>query len=1001
MQTYHFFEECLLRTPGFSYKSYSLDKISDALTDPYFQGALLVASPVLYHQLSKAAFCFDQLKEKEKNSVIKYFNRICYRPTPFGLFTNFSVVSWGKKEPIQIGAQQVHLSKSFSVIYPEAQELRRIANIKELQFKINNSVYEYGEELRYIVSTVNKENTALEFSVQSLGHLPLLQRLIIFCATEKSYALLVAYLQDTEQMDSADAHSMLIQLIDLQFLTDQYLPNITGVPYLQRVSELPSVYPVENKNVINIPANILTGDSYHVLKEYVDTAGDVYINSRSVAVGKLDSNYQEDLLSAIDCLGALSSHLVPDNELTRFADFFEQKFDKQSVPLMLALDPETGIAYHNMATAAVENTFTEDIEWEQKQEGMSAAPWSAVHSLLLRKWHEAKNTGENVTITITKQDLDELEAVPGTAPAPTMSVLFRITEEGLLIENTGGASATSLIGRFTPFDKRLSKLAIAIAEKEARSNPGVIFAEISHVCELHSANINRRENCYQYEIPVLTTAGVDAENVIPLNDLWVSVENKQVILYSKQRQRRVIPRLSSAFNYTRNNLTVFKFLCDLQYQGISTRFKLDLAAFFPSLSFYPRVEFGRTILSLASWLIKAKELEPLFKIDRDRQIAAFRHFAAQLTLPVYIALTVNDHQLVFNLEKQEDIFFFLDTVKGQEEILVKEFLLPGTTVNNPQGPVVNHFIASVYHNNQVYEPFIPAEAPDHKLSRSLPTGGKWLYYKIYCHPARSNELLAAPIYSMLEELKIKQLISSWFFIRYNDPDHHIRLRLLIRPGCFGEVLKFTTAELGELYRLLKISDYRTAIYEREMERYGFDKIQLFEHLFYKSSNYVISYFKALENGPDLPGQAVMAFFTVRNLLSAFGLEGIERIAFLEQRAGYFLAEFDETPNIKHQLDNKYRKMYPGLASSFAAVVPALKKAGLNKKHLELIKATRNFPYKAANPPAEQLTLWLADLIHMHLNRLFADEARKQELIVYYLVLKYERGLYARGLNPGC
>jgi hypothetical protein len=39
--------------------------------------------------------------------------------------------------------------------------------------------------------------------------------------------------------------------------------------------------------------------------------------------------------------------------------------------------------------------------------------------------------------------------------------------------------------------------------------------------------------------------------------------------------------------------------------------------------------------------------------------------------------------------------------------------------------------------------------------------------------------------------------------------------------------------------------------------------------------------------------------------------------------------------------------------------------------------------------AKRKTQLLADLIHMHLNRLFIDQQRNQELIVYYCLYKHQ------------
>lgn len=57
------------------------------------------------------------------------------------------------------------------------------------------------------------------------------------------------------------------------------------------------------------------------------------------------------------------------------------------------------------------------------------------------------------------------------------------------------------------------------------------------------------------------------------------------------------------------------------------------------------------------------------------------------------------------------------------------------------------------------------------------------------------------------------------------------------------------------------------------------------------------------------------------------------------------------------------------------------------KAKEVLNAAANFSSRRKN----QL---LADLIHMHLNRLFIDRQRHQELIVYYCIYKYQVSIAA-------
>ena len=57
------------------------------------------------------------------------------------------------------------------------------------------------------------------------------------------------------------------------------------------------------------------------------------------------------------------------------------------------------------------------------------------------------------------------------------------------------------------------------------------------------------------------------------------------------------------------------------------------------------------------------------------------------------------------------------------------------------------------------------------------TGDKWLYYKLYCGVRISDSLLTDLVLPLVIKLTTESLIEKWFFIRYSDPENHIRLRL--------------------------------------------------------------------------------------------------------------------------------------------------------------------------------------------------------------------------------
>ena len=65
------------------------------------------------------------------------------------------------------------------------------------------------------------------------------------------------------------------------------------------------------------------------------------------------------------------------------------------------------------------------------------------------------------------------------------------------------------------------------------------------------------------------------------------------------------------------------------------------------------------------------------------------------------------------------------------------------------------------------------------MKRTFSLGSEWLYFKIYCGVKTADFILVDYLKETIEQLLAQQYISKWFFIRYNDPDAHLRLRFKI------------------------------------------------------------------------------------------------------------------------------------------------------------------------------------------------------------------------------
>jgi hypothetical protein len=90
---YSFAQHLLLRMPVKTPSEHGADQQS-FLDDQFFRSALYLASPIFYAILERHNFREEYLSEKEATTLLKYINRYCFRPTPFGLFSSVSLVKW-------------------------------------------------------------------------------------------------------------------------------------------------------------------------------------------------------------------------------------------------------------------------------------------------------------------------------------------------------------------------------------------------------------------------------------------------------------------------------------------------------------------------------------------------------------------------------------------------------------------------------------------------------------------------------------------------------------------------------------------------------------------------------------------------------------------------------------------------------------------------------------------------------------------------------------------
>lgn len=386
-----------------------------------------------------------------------------------------------------------------------------------------------------------------------------------------------------------------------------------------------------------------------------------------------------------------------------------------------------------------------------------------------------REKGSAQVIRLEPADLNELKKYYEPKQISGMSILFRVIGEQIQLENTGGINAPALMGRFSVIDESIKQAAQEMACQVEDQNPELIFAELLHLSDHHTDNINRREHIYRYEIPIIAASAMPKNQQIELSDLYLTIDKGSVWLFSKKHQKFVIPRTSSAYNHRLNKLPLFRFLADLPYQY--SRF--DLSRYFPKLGFYPRVQVDGVIISLGTWIVDAENLTSFQVADEEFASANFLKFSEEVKLSRYFILTEGDQELVFDRSNKQEVLFFCRCIRQKKEIIIKEYLAQRS---------VKQYNAFLLPAEKLVHPVPDVQLPAKlRVKRKLIPGLEWLYLKIYSPGLGANRLLLR-IRPLLKKQYTQTRITRWFFIWYQDPTPHIRLRLMIAPESIGEVL---------------------------------------------------------------------------------------------------------------------------------------------------------------------------------------------------------------------
>jgi len=271
--------------------------------------------------------------------------------------------------------------------------------------------------------------------------------------------------------------------------------------------------------------------------------------------------------------------------------------------------------------------------------------------------------------------------------------------------------------------------------------------------------------------------------------------------------------------------------------------------------------------------------------------------------------------------------------------------------------------------------------------RTFLLGDQWIYYKIYTGVNTADTILSDTILPVVKKWQDEGIIDKWFFIRYSDPDFHLRLRFRLKD----------MAELGNLQIQFKqtlqtyiksdlIWKVQIDTYKRELERYGAGIYETIESIFMIDSDVVVNLLDMIEGEEGDEIRWLFGLKSLDNLLNMIFENNLEqKLSFIKHLADAFASEFNMNKYLRKQVNDKFKLhqekietfiLHPEKLPDYKPVFDILQQR--DQKMIPIIKNAKI-----------TTNVW-GSVTHMMINRLFRSRNRLFEMLLYQFLFLFYR-----------
>lgn len=808
--------------------------------------AIHVASPSLSHAL-RAWLEQGCISERAARSILAYVLRASTRTSPFGLFAAVSRVEAGDFTTARIDSQPHTRTRPDMEWLAAAVELwKRDWEFRQwLYVSVNDALLVRGD--RYTAfhpalvrsAAANRRMTYLSASFrQTQAVLFLKERL----TEPMRLADLAALLQQRFGQEPQACVQLLDQLWEAGFFVDELQLDPTGDPVRAVARVLARAEPGRAAAFEELISQLAALDETPLQQRTLERYRSVEDVQRAVSTAS-QRTLQTDAVRALE--GTLARCVFDDAaelarvmlhwyplELKRYRERFVEKFESlgREVGLLELVHPSLGLGAP-----------------EDPELGYGLSPERIERRIALAC--EALADGR-MEVELDRRELEALLAPRDDARAGSSFDLgfevyassresvdrgeYLMAASALVYAPVAGAA----VGRFAgALGERTQQDLAGFSRAIQAVHPDAALAELV-VMPSHSRGLNVaiRPAHLPYRVEVGLMQDGKREHVLTPDDLVVGLDGRGFYVRSRRLNKRVEIMQTHVFDTAAFTPPISRFLALLAYDGVIFPHTFDWGPAY-RMTFLPRLRCGRLIVSKARWRFEKRVLSALRPAERETFMQRWR-------LPRYVRVAARDGMLPIDLSSAIGWELLQERADADGDAITCEELLPAPgqawLEDERSAPYHAEFIASFVRTQPLVRP-LDAFEPVARSARERAPGSEWTYLKLYTDADDMDRFLTSAVVPLASALRAACAMERWFFVRYADPEPHLRLRIQSPAEEAAAAIRIVNERLQSWVETGVLARAEYATYEREVERYGgLEGMEACERIFAADSAHVLA-----------------------------------------------------------------------------------------------------------------------------------------------------------------